>query len=307
MRHIVKKIRHSYGLISCADVDENENVYFIIDGAHLSVMNTRNDTVEDITYENHLEPNIYVFNSMVYHKNTLYLSDARKCRIVSFSLITRKFSVLADKRQLHKPTGICIDSKGENLYVATEVYIKKININICKRFYNTKLETISVNGEFNGAFVNMIDICVDKNNIIYIIDGLCIKKIQGTLVHEIVGNQGFKTENNSARPVLFEEINAMSLDENDTLIVGDSNRIKKLNMQNETVKTLITVEDYIYTVFGTLKKNLYFTSRHNIYKMSNVWQWERYLWIGYIKEKSNNCQLAKLPKDIIREISSHLN
>ena len=38
---------------------------------------------------------------------------------------------------------------------------------------------------------------------------------------------------------------------------------------------------------------------------TNFWQFERLLWIAYLKNESNdNCLLAKLPKDVIKHIIS---
>ena len=36
------------------------------------------------------------------------------------------------------------------------------------------------------------------------------------------------------------------------------------------------------------------------------WNWERYLWIGFLKEQSAECLFRRLPKEMIKLIASHL-
>jgi hypothetical protein len=47
-------------------------------------------------------------------------------------------------------------------------------------------------------------------------------------------------------------------------------------------------------------------AKFGIYRLGSTWIIRRQLWIGKLKENEDYCQLARLPKDIIKEIDSHL-
>jgi len=60
-------------------------------------------------------------------------------------------------------------------------------------------------------------------------------------------------------------------------------------------------EDYSPTLEDTFFKKV------RKQDLPDVWaQWERYLWIGHLKEKPTHCILAGLPKDLLREIAFYL-
>ena len=78
-------------------------------------------------------------------------------------------------------------------------------------------------------------------------------------------------------------------------------------MNQNIVSTLIKQQD-ITTLSKDKYGNIYVGTNNSILKLEmNTWKWERFLWIGWMKEKSNYCFLASLPKDIIHEIVLHIN
>lgn len=49
--------------------------------------------------------------------------------------------------------------------------------------------------------------------------------------------------------------------------------------------------------------DFYLSANLGIYKIENLWKWERLLWIGHLKEKEHDCLFAIVPKDILKEIA----
>ena len=100
------------------------------------------------------------------------------------------------------------------------------------------------------------------------------------------------------------------MDIDGSIIIGDlSNRIRRIDINNNLVTSISfpEIKENIYSLSGSLKRTLYIGTNYAIYKLEeNVWKYERYLWIGYLKEKSSYCYLSSLPKEIIKEIASHL-
>jgi ligand-binding sensor domain-containing protein len=93
-------------------------------------------------------------------------------------------------------------------------------------------------------------------------------------------------------------------DNNGNLLVGDKNGLRIINL-NQNIVSTFSQEILNQPTFSLTKDNLgsiYVGCGNSIFLLENTWKWERFLWIGWIKEDKNNCLLSILPKEIIKEI-----
>ena len=168
-------------------------------------------------------------------------------------------------------------------------------------------------GEAKNAKFNLpIGITVSDDNTIYVADfnNYCIRKIKNDIVSTIAGIPGKKgNQDGSLSNSQFSNPFGILLNIDRTIFICNQyNPLRKIDINNNSVTSIsfpeIKEED-IYCLSGSLKRTLYIGTYDAIYKLENVWKYERYLWIGYLKEKSSYCYLSSLPKEIIKEIASH--
>ncbi len=137
----------------------------------------------------------------------------------------------------------------------------------------------------------------------------CIRRIKNGIVSTIAGIPGKRgNEDGPINQSMFSRPYGLILDDDGNLLVGDDNGLRKVNMNEKIVSTLQGIPKE--PIFSLTKDNLgsiYIGSNYSIFLLENTWKWERFLWIGWMKENSNNCFLSKLPKEIIKEIASHLS
>jgi hypothetical protein len=72
------------------------------------------------------------------------------------------------------------------------------------------------------------------------------------------------------------------------------------------VSAIQKIEEFIF-LFLYVKGSGTFTKPHLvILRMDNLWETERLLWIGHLKNSTNQCYLSTLPRELIRYICSYL-
>ena len=119
-----------------------------------------------------------------------------------------------------------------------------------------------------------------------------------------------KFKDGSFRDARFELPWAICMTQDQTLLVGDVNRLRILDLNKKTVSTfhipyhsLWRDTWHIQSIIEDSEKNIYIAVENVILKLESYWKWKRLLWIGNLKEDENYCFLARLPRDIIKEIA----
>ena len=315
----IAKVGGIYAICGIA-VDNNGNIYFTKGTEGLYQIN-KDDTKPQCILKNESDMRGIIWN----RNNILYICDFKNHRILSYSMDTRNLSILAGngeygykdgnmkEAQFYNPRGITMDKNGD-LYITDFHRVRKINLS------KETVETIagSNDGGYNDGeaknakFYLPIGITVSDDNTIYVADcnNYCIRKIKNDIVSTIAGNPGKQgNQDGSLSNSQFKYPSGMHLDIDGSIIISDgSNKLRRIDINNNLVTSISfpEIKEGIYCLSGSLKRTPYIGTYHAIYKLENVWKYERYLWIGYLKEKSSYCYLSSLPKEIIKEIASHL-
>ena len=91
------------------------------------------------------------------------------------------------------------------------------------------------------------------------------------------------------------------------LLVSDANGIRKIDLLNKSVTTPDEFKKYPVIFMATDSNlNLYIATEKKLIKFTNSWRLERWLWLAYIKEDREYCHAARLPNDVVKEISKYL-
>jgi DNA-binding beta-propeller fold protein YncE len=259
--------------------------------------------------------------------NILYICDINH-RILSYSIDTEILSTLAGNgtrghqdgnikdATFYHPWGIAMDRNGD-LYITEWDRIRKINIK------SETVETIAgptgsqtdygyQDGETkNAKFNRSTGIVISNDDTIYVCDQYnhCIRQIKNGIVSTIAGipgKEGFK--DGPTNQSIFRYPHGLILTDDGNLLVGDYNGLRIVDMNQKIVSTSQGIlHQQIHSLTRDTLGSIYVGCKNTIFHLENTWRWERFLWIGWMKENSNYCLLARLPKEIIKEIASHLS
>ena len=322
---IVSKLCNTNNWVPGITVDNNGNIYYTTSSENIYLVNKDNINTESQILINIKDAEL---RGIIWNRNNiLYICDWNNHRILSYSIDTRNLSILAGngekgykdgnmkEAQFRYPRGITMDKNGD-LYITDFHHVRKINLS------KETVETIAGSndkgyndGEAKNAKFNVpIGITVSDDNTIYVADyyNHCIRKIKNDIVSTIAGiPRKYGNQDGSLSNSKFSCPCGIHLDIDGSIIISEgSNKLRRIDINNKLV-TSISIpeikEENIYSLSGSLKRTLYIGTKNAIYKVKeNVWKYERYLWIGYLKEKSSYCYLSSLPKEIIKEIASYL-
>jgi hypothetical protein len=260
--------------------------------------------------------------------NILYICDLSNHRILSYSIDTETLSTLAGNRTkghqdgnikdatFYYPWGIAMDRNGD-LYITEWDRIRKINIK------SGTVETIAGptgsqddhgyrDGETkNAKFHRPTGIVISDDDTIYVCDrfNYCIRQIKNGIVSTIAGipgKKGFK--DGPTNQSIFSYLHGLVLTDDGNLLVGDCNGLRIMNMNQKIVSTSQGIlHQQIDSLTRDTLGSIYVGCKNTIFHLENTWKWKRFLWIGWMKENSNYCLLARLPKEIIKEIAFHFH
>lgn len=212
------------------------------------------------------------------------------------------------------PTGIAVDKNGD-LYITQSGCVRKIDVSegtvstIAGKFSVAKY--VSNDDDSPKLNTRMLyhpqGIAVSENGNVYVADSHynCIRKIKDGLVSTVIG-----TSNPKVLPNGFNYPYGISVLDDETFVISDKMGIKILNSDGKfnliPVSPNISLDGQFCERNGTLFVGL--SSKKMLFKLERVWKkYERYVWIGYLKEEASYCPLATLPRDIIKQIASYLS
>ena len=303
-------------------VDNIGNIYYTTNNENIYLVSKDNN---NINTESQILINIKGagLHGIFWNRNNiLYICDNKNHKIISYSIDTRNLSTLAGNGYGHKdgnmkeaqfnsPSGITMDKNGD-LYITDYNYVRKINLS--KETVETIAGSIDKGyndgNAMNAKFFIPHGITMSSDDTIYVVDyyNHCIRKIKNGIVSTIAGipnKEGY--EDGSLNHSIFNFPFGILLNDDGNLLVCDDNGLRRIDMNQNIVSTLIKQQD-TRSLSKDKYGNIYVGTNNTILKVEiNTWKWERFLWIGWMKEKSNYCLLASLPKDIIYEIISHIN
>jgi hypothetical protein len=152
---------------------------------------------------------------------------------------------------------------------------------------------------------------ISDDDIIYVCDynNHCIRQIKNGIVSTIAGipgKEGFK--DGPTNQSMFRYPYGLILTDDGNLLVGDYNGLRIVDMNQKIVSTPQgNPKEVIYSLTRDNFGSIFIGYDSSILLLENTWKWERFLWIGWMKENSNYCLLARLPKEIIKEIAFHFH
>jgi DNA-binding beta-propeller fold protein YncE len=320
---IQSKICNTKEWVRGITVDNIGNIYYTTNNENIYLVSKDNN---NINTESQILINIKgaMLYGIVWNRNNiLYICDSNNHEIHSYSIDTRNLSTLAGngeeghkdgnmkEAQFNYPSGITMDKNGD-LYITDEHHVRKINLSkeTVETIAGSIDEGYNDGNTMNAKFNFPIGISMSDDDTIYVADcyNECIRKIKNGIVSTIAGipeKEGY--EDGSLNHSKFSDPFGIVLNDDGNLLVCDLNGLRRIDMNQNIVSTLIKQQG-IRALSKDKYGNIYVGIKNSILKLEiNTWKWERFLWIGWMKEKSNYCLLASLPKDIIHEIISHIN
>ena len=250
---------------------------------------------------------------MVWNNNVLYICYAH--RILKYTLDTGNLSTLAgsgegghkdgnikDATFSNGPRGIAVDKNGD-LYITEWHCVRKINLSegtVITIAGQTEAEGHKDGPSDNALFYRPYGIAVSEDGTIYVADqnNQCIRKIKDGIVSTIAGTPHDETQ---ACPFSCPCVGA-----DGNLIVTVRHGLKIMDSKYQLGSILIPLSKYRVFCIAEHNGTIFFGIHNRIMKLESLWKYERYLWIGYLKEGASYCPLATLPRDIIKEIANYL-
>lgn len=309
------------GWIRGIAVDAQDNLYCTV-GESVWKLNTKDPNIEPqrIIHQDGATLRSVVWNGV----NKLYICDWSRHSVLQYNLNTGRLSVLAgtgkegDKDGNIKeatfcyPRGIALDRNG-NLYVSDYHHIRKIDLN------RNTVETIAgcttgrlgafKDGECRQAKFDVPGaLVVADDGTIYVADvhGQCIRKIKDGIVSTIAGTPGkggFR--DGTLREAKLKYPRSLILSSDGSLLVVDNTALRKVDITRNWVSSIQT-NCNCFCIAADQKSVFLGTVEGHVLKLDNTWKTERYLWIGNLKEDPSYCNLARLPTEIVKEITTHL-
>jgi len=317
---ICSKLCKPPGVISGITEGNDGIIYFTVESSLkiFKLVHDGFDTKHELVLEGTANGRHHSFHGIVWNEknNTFYICDWSGHGVFQYTPKATNISHFAGcvqgKESEHEdgsillarfshPDRLDIDQDG-NLYLTEGTYVRKIQDGIVSTLAGTGQKSHK-DGKANEAAVNTPHgIAVSKDGSVYIADrfNYCIRKIKDGMVSTIAGRKGEKDKTPGG------EFRGLAMDADGNLIVSEDKKVRKLDLKTNSLSTLVTLGEVVYSVMVSRNGDIYAAGGEGIYKIENVWKRERLLWIGYLKEEVQNCLLATLPKDIIREIATHL-
>mmetsp|Transcript_19506 Transcript_19506/g.27211 ORF Transcript_19506/g.27211 Transcript_19506/m.27211 type:complete len:367 (-) Transcript_19506:2-1102(-) len=192
----------------------------------------------------------------------------------------------------------------------------------------SSVSTIAGNGHYGyldgdskaAMFRFPIGLAIDKHENIYVSDLHSIRKIKDGLVSSFAGGVEKGLQDGALGNARFNYVHEISFDGDGNMIVCDfgNQRIRKIDMRSATVTTIAGSgkekgidgvglqaafkEPISVSVHGN--KMFVLQRDRAVRKITQVVSWcvQRLLWIGKLKHEEEECILASLPSELIKEL-----
>ena len=284
-RWVISKL---FALDHCVNgivIGDEQFIYYTAGHEGLWKLNTNDGTCRCIATQKGVH-----MHSLTRRNSMLFICDMKGNQILRYDLGTQELSVfpLSKTFKISNIGGIVADKKF--IYVANGKTVTLISLS--SSGLHKSLKTL---GNSDG-----IAITEDGKIFASQTDSHCLQLAsegQGKIV------TGHKSKNAKNEFLYFNKPRGITVDKDGHILISHLNGISRYNMESKFCEQLYETKSAACCVAVDHKGKIYAgTVAGHLIVLQQAWDYTRYIWIGHLKENAKYCCLARLPKELIKEI-----